>query len=127
LTFSKAKAAFETAHAAALGKTVATVALSDEAEVDAALAAWETLGAGVKTLLSGEKALLNSLKTRIAQLKPQPPARVTGLSSSPGMRAVDLKWYAAARAETYEVYWTCSITRLVIEQVQAKCSAFCRF
>jgi hypothetical protein len=26
-----------------------------------------------------------------------------------------------------KVYWTCSITRLVIEQVLAKCSAFCCF
>ena len=61
--------AFKTAHAGALGKTPAAVATGDEAAVDAALAAYGALGDDVKALLGTEKALLDSLKTRIGTLK----------------------------------------------------------
>jgi hypothetical protein len=61
--------AFQAAHAAALARTLDTVAAGDEAAVDGALTAWEGLGAEVKTLLGPEKTLLDSLKARIAVLK----------------------------------------------------------
>jgi hypothetical protein len=39
------------------------------------------------------------------------------------LRAIENKFFSKITEE----YWTCSITRLVIEQVLAKCSAFCCF
>jgi hypothetical protein len=35
-----------------------------------------------------------------------PPARVAGLAATPGMNRVYLSWNSAARAETYEVYYS---------------------
>jgi hypothetical protein len=66
---SAAAAAFGTAHSAILGKTVDTVAIADEAAVDAALAAYNALGAGAKALLGTEKSLLDGLKAKIGALK----------------------------------------------------------
>jgi hypothetical protein len=60
--------AFETAHAGALGKTVETVAIADEAAVNAALTAWEALSVDAKALLGEKKSLLDSLKIRIDAL-----------------------------------------------------------
>jgi hypothetical protein len=70
----KAAALYTTTHAAILGKTAVTVAVSDEAAVNAALAAYNALGgeapgAETQALLGVEKALLDSLKTRIDALK----------------------------------------------------------
>jgi uncharacterized protein YukE len=64
--------AFKAVHAVALGKTTATVAIADEAAVNAALAAYETLAADVKALMGAEKALLDSLKAKIDELKSAP-------------------------------------------------------
>ncbi|GHT75496.1 hypothetical protein FACS1894124_6930 [Spirochaetia bacterium] len=60
--------AFETAHTAILEKTVDTVAIGDEADVDAALAAYEALSADAKALLTAEKTLLDNLKAKIDAL-----------------------------------------------------------
>jgi hypothetical protein len=63
--------AFKTTHTGALGKTTATVTAADEAAVNAALGAYNALDAGAKALLVTEKTLLDSLKTKIEQLKGQ--------------------------------------------------------
>jgi Flp pilus assembly secretin CpaC len=60
--------AFTTAHAAILAKTVENVAIGDETAVDAALAAYGLLSADAKALLTAEKTLLDSLKTKIVAL-----------------------------------------------------------
>ncbi|GHV25762.1 hypothetical protein AGMMS4952_04370 [Spirochaetia bacterium] len=60
---------FKTTHAVILEKTVDTVAISDEADVDTALAAYELLSADAKDLLTAEKTLLDSLKAKIDELK----------------------------------------------------------
>jgi hypothetical protein len=62
-------AAFTTAHAAILSKTTANLVVADEPAVDAALAAYRALDGGAQALLAGEKALLDSLATRIDALK----------------------------------------------------------
>jgi hypothetical protein len=67
--------AFKTAHAGALGKTADTVTVGDEAAVSAALAAYESLGLDLKSLLRPEKTLLDSLKTKIDELKGGNPAQ----------------------------------------------------
>jgi hypothetical protein len=59
---------FRTAHAGILAKTAAAVGIADEAAVDAALAAYNALRQGSKTLVAGEKDLLDALKARIVQL-----------------------------------------------------------
>jgi DNA replication initiation complex subunit (GINS family) len=59
---------FTTAHAAVLAKTIATIAIADEAAVDAALAAYSALSDPVKALLAAEKALLDSLEAKIDEL-----------------------------------------------------------
>jgi hypothetical protein len=67
-TAQEAANAFKAAHTAALGKTVDTVATTDETAVDAALAAYNALDANVKALLGPEKTLLDSLKTKLQNL-----------------------------------------------------------
>ncbi|MDR3114519.1 MAG: hypothetical protein LBU25_03255 [Treponema sp.] len=61
--------AFATAHVTVLTKTTDIVMLADKADVDAALDAYNALGADAKTLLADEKRLLDSLKTKIEELK----------------------------------------------------------
>jgi hypothetical protein len=68
----KAAAAFKTAHSAILAKAMGTVAISDEAEVDAALAAYGSLAQAAKDLLTNEKTLLNNQKAKIEALKAVP-------------------------------------------------------
>jgi multidrug efflux pump subunit AcrA (membrane-fusion protein) len=67
-TAREAADAFKTAHAAALGKTVDTLTAGDKAAVDAALSAYAALTAEAKALLGAEKALLDSLKTKLQTL-----------------------------------------------------------
>jgi hypothetical protein len=67
-------AAFKNGHSGVLGKTADTVAVSDDAAVSAALTAYEELSAEVKTLLAAEKAKLDELKEKIAELKPDTAA-----------------------------------------------------
>jgi hypothetical protein len=67
--------AYTAAHAAILAKTTENVAVDDEAAVDAALTAYNALDTGAKALLGPEKALLDSLKTRIEQLQGAGPGR----------------------------------------------------
>jgi exonuclease VII large subunit len=62
---------FKTAHAAALALTVSNAAIAHKDAVDAALEAYNGLSAAVKALLAGEKALLDNLAARIAQLYPE--------------------------------------------------------
>ncbi len=56
---------FESNHADALGLTINTVDISDQAIVEAALAAYNSLSVEAKALLTAEKALLNSLLAEI--------------------------------------------------------------
>ncbi|GHV75011.1 hypothetical protein AGMMS49940_23130 [Spirochaetia bacterium] len=72
--------AFKTDHTAILEKTVGNVAVSDEAAVDAALAAHGLLSADAKALLTAEKTLLDNLKAKINELKAT-PADPTGEST----------------------------------------------
>jgi hypothetical protein len=65
----EAAAAFKTAHATALGKTVNTITAGDEDAVNAALTAYNALGSDVKALLTTEKTRLDSLKVKIDQIK----------------------------------------------------------
>ncbi|MBI9010331.1 MAG: hypothetical protein JEZ05_09935 [Tenericutes bacterium] len=58
-------AAFPVNHAVALALTVGTVTSSDQAVVDAALAAYELLTVDAKAVFSTEKALLDSLSAEI--------------------------------------------------------------
>jgi hypothetical protein len=60
---------FRTAHAAVLAKTVDTIEITDEPDVDAALTAYTALSDDVKALLTAEKTLLDSLETKIDELK----------------------------------------------------------
>ena len=60
---------FKETQGAALGKTPATVTLSDEAAVEAALAAYNALSAEAQALLATEKATLDALTAKIAELK----------------------------------------------------------
>jgi hypothetical protein len=60
---------FKADQAAALEKTAGTVTLGDEAAVDAALAAYNALSGEAKALLTAEKARLDSLTAKIAELK----------------------------------------------------------
>jgi hypothetical protein len=62
---------FKTTHAAALALTVSNAAIAHKDAVDAALEAYNRLSAAVKALLAGEKALLDNLAARIAQLYPE--------------------------------------------------------
>jgi hypothetical protein len=64
-TAREAAAAFETAHAGILGKTVSNVTKTDETAVNAALDAYETLSTNAKALLGEQKTLLDNLKARI--------------------------------------------------------------
>jgi C4-type Zn-finger protein len=59
---------FQSTHGAILGKTPATVVIADAAAVDAALLDYEALAEGAKALLGTEKALLDALKVKIAEL-----------------------------------------------------------
>jgi hypothetical protein len=65
----KEKAAFVTAHAAALALTADNVSPDNETIVDAALAAYTELSEGAKALAAAEKALLDNLKITIADLR----------------------------------------------------------
>jgi hypothetical protein len=60
---------FKTGQGTVLEKTTGTVTASDEAAVDAALAAYNALSAEAKTLLAGEKTKLDALKEKIEELK----------------------------------------------------------
>jgi uncharacterized repeat protein (TIGR02543 family) len=60
---------FTTAHSAVLLKTVETVAIADESGVDAALTAYNALSPAAQALVSDEKDLLDTLKTKITELK----------------------------------------------------------
>jgi formylglycine-generating enzyme required for sulfatase activity len=62
-------AAFQADWADILNETTDTVLVTDEGEVDSALAAYEELIAPAKALLAAEKTLLDSLKARIGLLK----------------------------------------------------------
>jgi hypothetical protein len=68
-TDKAAAAGFVAAHEAVLGKTIDTIAVGDEAAVDAALAAHNALGSQAKALVGARKALLDSLKTKITDSK----------------------------------------------------------
>jgi hypothetical protein len=57
-----------TTHAAILAKTVGTVAISDEAAVNAALTTYDSLSADAQALLMDEKVLLDNLKAKIEAL-----------------------------------------------------------
>jgi hypothetical protein len=61
--------AFRTTHAAILAKTTANVAISDKTAVNAALAAYDALSAPAKALLTNEKAKLDELLAKIADLE----------------------------------------------------------
>jgi hypothetical protein len=65
--------AFKTAHSRALGKSAVTVTVADESAVDGALVDYALLSVETKALLTVEKALLDSLKTKIEQLKEGKP------------------------------------------------------
>jgi hypothetical protein len=65
----EAAAAFKIAHSAVLAKTADTVTVADETAVNAALAAYETLGPEAKALAAAEKSLLDDLKAKIDALK----------------------------------------------------------
>ncbi|MDR2581185.1 MAG: T9SS type A sorting domain-containing protein, partial [Fibromonadaceae bacterium] len=60
---------FRTDHAEALGKTTATIAITDKAAVEAAITAYNELAVAVQTLLATEKALLDELLAKIAELE----------------------------------------------------------
>jgi hypothetical protein len=61
--------AYKSACSAILTKTASTVAISDKAAVSAALSAYNGLASGVQAKLTTEKALLDSLLAKIAQLE----------------------------------------------------------
>jgi hypothetical protein len=58
---------FKANHAAILSKTIATVVISDETAVDAALAAYNALRAGSQSLTGAEKSRLDQLKAKITE------------------------------------------------------------
>jgi uncharacterized protein (UPF0332 family) len=60
--------AFKDAHGAVLGKTAESIAIDDEALVDAALTAYNALSAAAKALLGTEKTTLDNLKVKIEEL-----------------------------------------------------------
>jgi hypothetical protein len=62
---------FTAAHAAALALTMGTVVITNKDAVNNALTAYNALSAAVKALLAGEKALLDNLAAKIAQLYPE--------------------------------------------------------
>ncbi|MDR3124031.1 MAG: hypothetical protein LBU16_09690 [Treponema sp.] len=68
-TPQEAVAAFKTAHADVLAKTVNAIVLADETAVSAALNAYNALSTDAKLLLNSEKARLDNLKTKIEELK----------------------------------------------------------
>ena len=61
--------AWKAENADILGKTVDNVAVTDEAAVDSALAGYDELTPGAQGLVTEEKALLDSLKAKINELK----------------------------------------------------------
>lgn len=63
--------AYKQTHADVLNKTETTVKVTDEQKVTSALTAYEGLAADVKTSLTSQKTLLDSLNTKISQLKQQ--------------------------------------------------------
>jgi hypothetical protein len=65
----KTAEAFKSVHSAILAKTVENIAIVDEAAVDNALAAYNSLAQVVKDLLTVEETLLDNLKTKIEELK----------------------------------------------------------
>ncbi len=58
-------AEYKATHAVILAKTVDTVLAGDEAAIKTALADYEELSSGAKTLLATEKALLDSLENKV--------------------------------------------------------------
>jgi hypothetical protein len=66
----QAAAAFRSDHSAILAKTVGNIAIADEAAVDDALDAYDSLSSTVQALLTDEKTLLDDLKTKIGMLGP---------------------------------------------------------
>jgi hypothetical protein len=69
LKTSQAAAAFTSAHSVILAKTVGDIAIADETAVDNALADYEGLPPAAQEMLIDEKTLLDSLKTKIGDLK----------------------------------------------------------
>jgi BMFP domain-containing protein YqiC len=68
-TNQQAADSFKSAHNAALALTVGNVATTNKAIVEAALTAYGSLTDAVKALLTSEKALLDTLKVKIADLE----------------------------------------------------------
>jgi hypothetical protein len=64
-----AAAEFRANHAGVLGKTLDNITVGDEAGVNAALLAWNSLSSTARTLAAVEKALLDSLKQKITAFK----------------------------------------------------------
>jgi hypothetical protein len=64
-----AAAVFTSNHSAALALTVSAVAITDEADVDDALLAYNGLSEAVQALVNSEKSLLDDLKAKIDELK----------------------------------------------------------
>ena len=62
-------AEFKDRYAALLSKEAGQITLADEADLTAALAAYETFDAGVKEALSAQKAKLDAFNDRIIELK----------------------------------------------------------
>jgi hypothetical protein len=73
---------FKAAQSAVLEKTVDTVTPGDEAAVDAALAAFESLSDKAQALLGAEKEKLDALKAKITELKAANPVIVNILDLS---------------------------------------------
>ncbi|GHU09111.1 hypothetical protein FACS1894151_06250 [Spirochaetia bacterium] len=61
-------AAFQSTHNLILSKTMGSVSIDDESDVDAALSAYNALSAAAKALLGMEKSLLDFLKAKIDEL-----------------------------------------------------------
>jgi formylglycine-generating enzyme required for sulfatase activity len=61
--------AFKTTYSAILAQTVGNIAASDEAAVDDALSAYNSLSPAIQALLTGEKTLLDKQKAKIEELK----------------------------------------------------------
>jgi hypothetical protein len=82
-----AAAAFKEAHAGVLAKNADTVTAGEEDAVDAALSAYNALGAAAKALLKAEKALLDGLKVVTADPAAQAAAAAAFREAHAGVLA----------------------------------------
>lgn len=111
---AEAVSAFKSKHSVILAKTVDTVTTTDETAVETAITDWNALATAEKLRLVTEKNLLNTLQTKIAELKASEQEQQEVLEEAQGFLAefkntygslLDIK-YEDIDSNYYEAFYT---------------------